>query len=896
MPTTQGLTMSTPFDRRILWVHWEGEAVRESSIEALADNIKRETPNVAGVIVKTSHGAQWQGALDQRHALAINGPGDVLRWVHTLTEHGLEAHLWCAVQGQDIGRESDLIVAACNVEGVRSMLLCVDTGPEYFAGRSAADVRRLITRVRAGIRPDFHLGLNFDVREGHPGSIHLQEWLPHVQSLHPMIYHWDFGAGREGPESYLNEAFGLLVRFGLPVVPMLQTYPTPTPVPGDQAFHAAEYAFAKGAVGVTFFRYGGDCSAPAILTGLQRINARRQPPVTNPAKRVFQVQAAALRVRSAPGLNTQTIARREAGAVIEVQAESRTEADGYIWWRSAQGWLAQGRLDHRQVLMIELTPGVPPYGLALLDDTTPEGESAGPEVPRKRFRVVTNTLNVRRQPELRREFQLDTALHYGDEVLVNADAWTEKNGFIWWFHGSGWSAEKALGSNLHFMEDLTPHIPRIEAAAVEDIQPAPEPPPTPAESAEEPAAPAPAPEPVTEPAPDAPEPAGKPDSVTEPATEPAPAPAQPAIPLKRFRIIARTLNVRSEPGLTQRAVNGVLRLGDEIETRADSWRELDGYVWWQHGSGWSAERRLDNLQRFMEDLTPEVERMDPNGTRPVPVPPPPPVPPSPDGPHRYRVVALGVTIRDDPHTNAIRTGRLRQGDELLIDPAQLVEADGYVWARHERGWSAVRGLDGTEELMLNIDMLPLLGQLFQRMPVRIEETQWVQYFGNTSFAFRYGKRNSYDTFSQGLHSGLDFGKLLQNPANPPVFAAVDGLFDGRGQKYGPNRVDVLVGQYRIIYGHLGRPASLPRRAPVSPDTVMGVIENTQIHLHIEVRYRDRYIINPFLLMPQTMVDEFIGKFPPDASTFVETGTWNRWLTPLDQPVIRLGGEVIGPTA
>lgn len=77
---------------------------------------------------------------------------------------------------------------------------------------------------------------------------------------------------------------------------------------------------------------------------------------------------------------------------------------------------------------------------------------------------------------------------------------------------------------------------------------------------------------------------------------------------------------------------------------------------------------------------------------------------------------------------------------------------------------------------------------------------------------------------------------------------------------------------------------------------MGVIENTQIHLHIEVRYRDRYIINPFLLMPQTMVDEFIGKFPPDASTFVETGTWNRWLTPLDQPVIRLGGEVIGPTA
>ena len=61
-------------------------------------------------------------------------------------------------------------------------------------------------------------------------------------------------------------------------------------------------------------------------------------------------------------------------------------------------------------------------------------------------------------------------------------------------------------------------------------------------------------------------------------------------------------------------------------------------------------------------------------------------------------------------------------------------------------------------------------------------------------------------------------------------------------------------------------------------------------------HRDKYIINPFLLMPQTMVEEFMAKFPPKANSFIETGNWTRWLTPLDQPILRLGGEVIGPTA
>ena len=38
--------MSTPFDRRILWVHREGDTSRD-----LVENIKQATPNAAGVIL-----------------------------------------------------------------------------------------------------------------------------------------------------------------------------------------------------------------------------------------------------------------------------------------------------------------------------------------------------------------------------------------------------------------------------------------------------------------------------------------------------------------------------------------------------------------------------------------------------------------------------------------------------------------------------------------------------------------------------------------------------------------------------------------------------------------------------------------------------------------------------
>ena len=373
---------------------------------------------------------------------------------------------------------------------------------------------------------------------------------------------------------------------------------------------------------------------------------------------------------------------------------------------------------------------------------------------------------------------------------------------------------------------------------------------------------------------------------------------------KRFRVLAPRLGIRSHPALAGTKHETRLQEGETIEARPDAWVEEDDFVWWLHGPGWSAERSLDGRLQFLEDLTPELSRSaDGARGRPKDFPG---APPPRDGRHRWQVLALTLPVHDAPGAGAVRSGRLEQGDVLRVpdDPARLVQAEDYLWLRHGQGWSAVRRLDGRGQFLLNLDELPLLGSLFQHHPVNLGEVNWAQYFGNTTFAARRGRDFSYHRYAQGLHSGLDYGCYGDERPGPRIFAALEGVSLGRGYKYGPNRLDVKVGPYRIIYGHIGSPANLPREAPVTPWTVMGRIEDTLYHLHLEVRYQDSYVLNPLLFMSPMMVNDFVERFPlrvmrsdgAQVMRFRQTERWDRWLTPLDQPVIRLGGEVIGPTA
>lgn len=76
-----------------------------------------------------------------------------------------------------------------------------------------------------------------------------------------------------------------------------------------------------------------------------------KPPL---AVKRFLVTAPALNVRPQPTLTSQRIALIMKDTEIEVDADSRLESGGYVWWRHDQGWSAERSLDGDLVFMVEV--------------------------------------------------------------------------------------------------------------------------------------------------------------------------------------------------------------------------------------------------------------------------------------------------------------------------------------------------------------------------------------------------------------------------------------------------------------------------------------------------------------------------------------------------------------
>lgn len=626
--------MPTCFDNRILWLHWKGAAVGEKTIDDLAKTVKKYSPNAAGIAIKVADGADWQGKYDTKASMAIKGPESIQTWAQTLKNHGLETHLWCVIRGDNVEAESKTIIQACNVSGVCSMILDVEDGPQYFGDQEPGTAKALVEKVRAGIPKDFHLALCLDARGTHPANIFIDEWIPGVQSLHPMVYHWHFSEATRGPQAFVDEAFNALEKYKLPIVPMLQAYPDPTTgkrVPPDQMYEAAIYSFQKGAAGVTYYSLG------------------------------------------------------KAGAP-EFQAVAR----------------------------IDLT---------------------------KKVEIVTVAPKV---------------------------------------------------------ETAQPVPPKSEPAVTEPVQPA---------QATQPAQPT---QPVQ-------------PQVTQPAqTQPTqPTPVTVTITTKVFQVMTPVLKVRTEPSAEPRTLvpSVQLQMGDKVEVDPNSRTVDDGYIWWKHSQGWSAER---------EDK---------------------------DG-----------------------------GEILMADPSTISTATTVP--------TSIATTTASETATNVNPSVPQPAFFFSRLPMDLDKMRWFYYYGNTVFAYKYGYQYNYQGYSQALHGGIDFG----HSGGIPVYAGVNGTFQysGSGKSFTPYRVDVKVGDYLIIYGHIVNPISLSVGQPVTPDTVVGMIDSGMKHTHIEIRYKN-FIYNPLLFIAEPMRDQLIVKFPPKGEqAFYTSNGWTKWITPLDQPVITLGGAVIGP--
>ncbi len=135
----------------------------------------------------------------------------------------------------------------------------------------------------------------------------------------------------------------------------------------------------------------------------------------------------------------------------------------------------------------------------------------------------------------------------------------------------------------------------------------------------------------------------------------------------------------------------------------------------------------------------------------------------------------------------------------------------------------------------------------------LDDTDWVQPPGRTTYgAVRYDK-------TDGVHTGMDWGKYRESFTDDPfqfgVRAGCECIVEEitqvrPGEPYGPWRVDLVsvnteYADFTLIYGHLAEvQVSVNQR--VSLDTIIGYLETTERHVHIEIRRdSDNAFVNPW---------------------------------------------------
>jgi murein DD-endopeptidase MepM/ murein hydrolase activator NlpD len=250
--------MTTPYDGKIGIWHWKGDSIVEETIPAVASTLKTWAPHVKQVWVKTSDGSRWQGAYDTDRDLAIDGTDSIKRWVQALEANGLEFHAWCVPKGRDVTAETDLIIAACQQAGVRSMILDIEPYAGFWQGGRDL-IRPYMTRIRQALPSGFHIGMTVDPRRQHYDTIFPDEWFPFIDSVHLMAYWESF---QRPVNDVIDEAFRTWGNYGRPLYPILQGDATP-----EEMAQARERSIEKhNAKGVSWWRLGviGSAQWPAI--------------------------------------------------------------------------------------------------------------------------------------------------------------------------------------------------------------------------------------------------------------------------------------------------------------------------------------------------------------------------------------------------------------------------------------------------------------------------------------------------------------------------------------------------------------------------------------------------------------------------------------------------------
>ncbi|MBZ0315583.1 MAG: cellulase family glycosylhydrolase [Anaerolineae bacterium] len=506
--------------------------------------------------------------------------------------------------------------------------------------------------------------------------------------------------------------------------------------------------------------------------------------------------------------------------------------------------------------------------------------------PFRYFRVLRDGLLIYSAADVHAP-KVPRTLKSGVVIKVDSKSRCEKQGYVWWQFDDGWVIERAAQVKVKRLQVYLQEVTTEAMFGVGGLQPR--------------------------------------------------APGE-ILPNLRFRVKWQDgggIYIRKRPAKNARIL-GDLKTGEEVEVFADSRREINGIIWWQHARGWSAERPVRMAagdQRAFMELVGPVERETPTEERV----------------RFHAVTAMRVRSEPDSLDDKNIIGEILEGDiiEAYPESRTLNEADQLIWWQHANGrpfdgsgeeitgWTAERGINGTPVYLehlppastgleirrftvdpddpFDVNLLPARDRLFQRLPIGNKQWVWVQHFGNTSFAQALeGEGYKYACM---LHGGLDLGNSRLKDWNDPTHRVpvVAGIESGvvltvDNKHFRPAYVSVKVvygsATYEIIYGHLHPTVNVAPGDPVGPETQLGYIATRDLlqaanlffdaHLHLEIRYKG-YILNPLLFIPNEYRDRIVAN-QPEYNRQPHFYPYEKWQTPFDQPVIKRNGPPMGPRA
>lgn len=146
-----------------------------------------------------------------------------------------------------------------------------------------------------------------------------------------------------------------------------------------------------------------------------------------------------------------------------------------------------------------------------------------------------------------------------------------------------------------------------------------------------------------------------------------------------YSVISQRLSVRTEPSLEGTTKVGEFLMGEVAVCDLATEQEKAGYIWLKHAVGWSAVRKADGTDIYMQPIP---------GGEPL-------ASMQADHTADYQIISsAGIKVRNQPSLSGVQRSQVPTGQTLQGNPNSEVEADGYIWVEHMGGWSAVRSADG----------------------------------------------------------------------------------------------------------------------------------------------------------------------------------------------------------